>query len=120
MATPMLEATSRCGSRVEFSATTAKTTSPGERYFSPSLRVTSLHSGGKMEETRTRFCAATPASRRAISNEVSRSLCFPTPLVKKRRFGTMLLPNDGSSKTNLTQTYEKMRQCLPVIEKDVG
>src|SRR5271163_3703120 len=116
----MLDTTKRCGSRVEFSATTAKTTSPGERYFSPSLRVMSLHCGGKIEETRTRFWAAIPASRRANSNEVNRSLCFPTPLVKKRRFGTMLLLNAGSSKTNLTQTDEMDAEGLPVIEKDAG
>src|ERR1700677_63408 len=114
----MLETTSRCGSRVEFSATTAKTTSPGERYLSPSLRVMSLHCGGKIEETRTRFCAAMPASRRANSNEVNRSLCFPTPLVKNRRFGTMLLPNAESSKTNQTQAGEWMLKGRPVIEKD--
>src|ERR1700750_3340086 len=93
MATPMLEATRRCGSRVEFSATTAKTTSPGERYSTPSLRVTSLAFGGKIDETRTRFCAAIPASRSASSNEVRRSLCLPAPFVKKRRFGTIFLGN---------------------------
>src|SRR6185437_8417373 len=46
-----------------------------------------------MEETRTRFCEAIPASRRASSKDVSRSLCLPTPLVKKIFFGTMFLPN---------------------------
>src|SRR5271156_205578 len=93
MATPIEEASRRCGSRVEFSATTAKTTSPGCRYFTPSLRASSLQFGGKMEETRTRFWAAMPASRSANSKEVSRSRCFPTPLVKKIRFGTMSFPN---------------------------
>src|SRR5215813_13350006 len=93
MATPMLEATRRCGSRVEFSATTAKTTSPGDRYSTPSLRGTSLALGGKIDETRTRFCAAIPASRSASSNEVRRSLCLPAPFVKKRRFGTIFLGN---------------------------
>src|SRR6185437_1378766 len=93
MATPIELTTRRCGSRVEFSATTAKTTSPGCRYFKPSLRGMSLQYGGKMDETRTRFCAAMPASRSAISKEVRRSLCLPTPLVKKRRLGTMSLPN---------------------------
>src|SRR3954462_11978758 len=88
----MLEDIKGCGSRLDFSATTEKTTSPGERYFSPSLRETSLQLGGKMEETRTRFCAAMPASRSASSKEVRRSLCFPTPLVRKIRFGTILLP----------------------------
>src|SRR5271170_7925864 len=52
-----------------------------------------LHCGGKMEDTRTRFCDAMPASRRASSNEVNRSLCLPTPLVKNIFFGTMLFPN---------------------------
>src|SRR5215469_9358109 len=89
----MLDATSLCGSRVEFSATTAKTTSPGERYFRPSLRGMSLACGGKIDDTRTRFCAAIPASRSANSKEVRRSLCLPTPLVKNSRFGTMLFPN---------------------------
>ena len=45
MATPMLEATRRWASRVEFSAITAKTTSPGLRRLSPSLRGMSLHRG---------------------------------------------------------------------------
>jgi len=34
-------------------------------YFTPSLRASSLQLGGKMEETRTRFWAAMPASRNA-------------------------------------------------------
>jgi hypothetical protein len=46
-----------------------------------------------MEETRTRFCEAIPASLSASSNEVNRSLCLPTPLVKKIFFGTMPFPN---------------------------
>ena len=50
-----------------------------------------------MDETRTRFCAAIPASRRASSKEVRRSLCLPTPFVKNKRFGTMLFPNSYSS-----------------------
>src|SRR5580698_2275356 len=107
MATPMLETSRRWGSRVEFSATTAKTTSPGERYLRPSLRVICLHCGGKIEDTRTRFWAATPASRRASSKDVNRSLCLPTPLVKNRRFGTMFLPNVPPSQTNLTQTCNR-------------
>src|ERR1700722_9394330 len=57
----------------------------------------SLACGGKMDETRTRFCAAIPASRRANSKEVRRSLFLPTPLVKNSRFGTMLFPNSCSS-----------------------
>src|SRR5271157_3236283 len=93
MATPMLHATSRCGSRVEFSAITANTTSPSCRYLRPSRRGIILHCGGKIEETRTRFCEAMPASRRASSNDVNRSLCLPTPLVKNSFFGTMLFPN---------------------------
>src|SRR6266852_3159795 len=93
MATPIEEASRRCGSWVEFSATTENTTSPGCRYVSPCERGTSLQLGGKMEETRTRFCAAMPASRKASSKEVRRSRCFPTPLVKKIFLGTMSLPN---------------------------
>src|SRR5258708_22061961 len=89
----MEEARRRWASRVEFSATTANTTSPGLRYFTPSLRASSLQLGGKMDETRTRFWAAMPASRNANSNEVRRSRCFPTPLVKNIRLGTMSLPN---------------------------
>src|SRR5579859_6822551 len=89
----MLAAVRRCGSRVEFSATTANVTSPGCRNFTPSLREISLQCGGKMEETRTRFCAAMPASLSASSKDVSLSLCFPTPLVRKMRLGTMSNPN---------------------------
>src|SRR5438067_193794 len=123
MATPILDDIRRCGSRLEFSATTEKTTSPGERYFSPSLREINLQFGGKIDETRTRFCAAMPASRSASSNEVRRSLCFPTPLVRKIRFGTMLLPTALASLEsslllselkNLTQRKacaEKMLHC---------
>src|SRR5271163_339659 len=97
MATPIEEASRRWASWVEFSATTANTTSPGLRYFTPSLRASILQLGGKIEETRTRFCAAMPASRKANSNEVKRSRCFPTPLVKNIRLGTMSLPNAVSS-----------------------
>src|SRR5271166_342130 len=98
MATPIEAAVSRCGSRVEFSATTAKVTSPGDKYSSPSLREISLQLGGKMDDTRTRFWAAMPASRSANSKEVSRSLCFPTPLVRKIRLGTMSFANVMFSK----------------------
>src|SRR5579863_5684453 len=99
----MDEARSRWASWVEFSATTANTTSPGLRYFTPSLRASILQFGGKMEDTRTRFCAAMPASRNASSNDVKRSRCFPTPLVKNIRLGTMFLPNAVASGT---QIYE--------------
>src|SRR5438105_13956038 len=97
MATPILDAIRRCGSRVEFSATTENVTSPGYKYFRPSLREINLQLGGKIEETRTRFCAAMPASRSANSKEVSRSLCLPTPLVRKIRLGTSSLPKLMSS-----------------------
>src|SRR5208337_3056070 len=114
MATPMLETTSRCGSRVEFSAITAKTTSPSFRNVRPSLRGIILHCGGKMEETRTRFCEAIPASRRASSKEVKRSLCLPTPLVKKIFFGTMLFPNFYVSSVRLAflENVERSRMSL--------
>src|ERR1035441_5350137 len=80
---------------------TENTTSPGFRYVRPSLRGITLHCGGKMEETRTKFCEAIPASLRANSNDVNRSLCFPTPLVKKIFFGTMLFPNFYVSSVSL-------------------
>src|SRR5438270_8408192 len=51
-----------------------------------------------MEETRTRFCAAIPASLSANSKDVSLSLCLPTPLVRKMRFGTIFKPNLLASK----------------------
>ena len=44
-----------------------------------------------------------PASRKANSNDVNRSRCFPTPLVKNIRLGTMSLPNSVASGT---QNYE--------------
>src|SRR6202451_204769 len=120
MATAIGEANRRRGSCVEFSATTANTTSPGDRYLRPCERGTSLQLGGKMDETRTRFCAAMPASRKANSKEVRRSRCFRTPLVKKIFLGTMSLPNSVSSrdlraqfvvfglKGNLTQRFVKI------------
>src|SRR3954462_12256459 len=91
----MEEASKRCGSRVEFSATTANTTSPWFRYLRPCLRGMILHNGGKMDETRTRFCEAIPASRNANSNEVSLSLCLPLPFVRKICFGTINLDNSS-------------------------
>src|SRR5208283_3163180 len=122
MATPIDEASNLCGSWVEFSATTANTTSPGCRYVSPCDRGTSLQLGGKMEETRTRFCAAIPASRSASSKEVRRSRCFPTPLVKNIFLGTMSLPNSVSSRkfrvdvrrANLTQRF------VEIVRKKTG
>src|ERR1041384_4630819 len=54
----------------------------------PWLRERMRHLGGKMLETRTRLQAAMPAERRASSNEVSFSRCFPTPLVKNISLGT--------------------------------
>jgi hypothetical protein len=45
-------------------------------------------------------------------------LCFPTPLVKNRRFGTMLLPNAEPSQSNLTQTNEWMRNVPRLMKKD--
>src|SRR5271166_1228228 len=104
MASPIEAAVRRCGSRVEFSATTANVTSPGDKYASPSLRGMSLQLGGKMDDTRTRFWAAMPASRSANSNEVRRSLCFPTPLVRKMRLGTMSFANVHSPEERLVVT----------------
>src|ERR1700733_333791 len=103
MATPMEEASRRGASGGGVSATTANTTSPGLKYFTPSFRASILQLGGKIDDTRTRFWAAIPASRKANSNDVNRSRCFPTPLVKNIRLGTMSLPN------SVYLRYEKMR-----------
>src|SRR5579863_10317368 len=67
-----------------------------------------------MEDTRTRFCEAIPASRRASSKEVKRSLCLPTPLVKKSFFGTMLFPNFyvPSVSLNIVIFVERSRMSL--------
>src|SRR5258708_5493368 len=56
--------------------------------FSPSFREISRQRGGKIELTVTRFAFSMPASRSASSNEERRSLCTPTPFVKKIAFGT--------------------------------
>src|SRR6266404_2387238 len=123
MATPMDEASKRCGSWVEFSATTANTTSPGCRYFSPCERGTSLQLGGKIEETRTRFCAAMPASRRASSKDVSRSRCFPTPLVKKQKNVSrdanicLLLPASRAGSSDQTAKARASRTAIGVQKK---
>ena len=61
-----------------------------------------------MEETRTRFWAAMPASLRASSNDVSRSLCFPTPFVRKMRLGTMSKPNLFASKIPFFSELKKI------------
>src|SRR3954452_183444 len=102
----MLETIRRCGSRVEVSAITEKTTSPWLRYLRPSSRGTTLQRGGKMELTRTRFWLAMPASRRASSKEVRRSLCLPTPLVKNNFFGTTLFPNFYVPSVRLVKSLE--------------
>src|SRR5580765_2343029 len=87
-ANPTPAAIKRCGSRVEFSLMTVNATWPGLMCFSPSLREISLQLGGKMEETRTMLHAAIPAFRSASSKLESRSLCLPTPLVRKIFFAT--------------------------------
>src|ERR1700686_5522540 len=64
-----------------------------------------------MEETRTRFCAAMPASRSASSNEVRRSLCWPTPLSRKMRLGSMLNPNVIALQKNGLNRMSKNNTC---------
>src|SRR5581483_6795593 len=80
-----------------------------------------------MEETRTRFWAAMPASRSASSKDVSRSRCFPTPLVKKIRLGTMSLDNSCASKQplkwkkqNLTQRNMNTMLIFAQTSKKIG
>src|SRR5580698_3922313 len=79
---------SRFGSFVSWRAMTQWTIWPGMMSFSPSFRLSSLQPGGKIELTVTRFAFSIPASRSESSNEERRSLCTPTPLVKKIAFGT--------------------------------
>src|SRR5881296_317451 len=88
MAMPMEEAHRRCGSLVSAWLITQKTTSPARRYLSPSFLEMILQPGGKMLLTRTMLKCAIPASRSAISNELSFSRCRPTPLVRKIFFDT--------------------------------
>jgi len=76
------------GSLDEFLDITVKTISPGTSIFSPSGFSMISHFGGRMELTVTRLNFSIPASRSAISNDSSISLCLPTPVVKKTFFGT--------------------------------
>src|SRR5213592_4273870 len=85
---PIDAAHSRCGSLVSAWLMTQKTTSPARRYLSPSFLEMILQPGGKMLLTRTMLKCAIPASRSAISNELSFSRCRPTPLVRKIFFDT--------------------------------
>jgi hypothetical protein len=70
---------------------TTKVTCPGRISFRPSVREISLQYGGKMLETRTRLLEAIPAERKASSKLDRRSLCLPTPLVRKIFLGTNIL-----------------------------
>ena len=72
-----------------------------------------------MDDTRTRFCAAIPASRSANSKEVSRSRCFPTPLVRNMRVGTMLLPNLSPSKANNDYVSERLENNTQVSDAGI-
>src|SRR5438046_10170190 len=96
---------------------TTKVTCPGSRSFIPWARDRMRHLGGKMLDTRTRLQAAMPAERSANSNEVSFSLCFPTPLVKNISFGTNpttsrssgWLEGNQNGNTNLAGVKEHVR-----------
>jgi len=76
--------------------------------------VITLHCGGKIDETRTRFCEAIPASRSASSKDVKRSLCLPTPLVKKIFFGTIAFPNFyvPSVNSKIVESVKRSRMSL--------
>ena len=87
-ARPIDAATRRFGSLVSWRAITQWTICPGLISFSPSLRLISLQRGGKIELTVTRLAFSMPASRSDSSNDDRRSLCTPTPLVKKIALGT--------------------------------
>jgi len=101
MATPTEDATRRCGSFVALRAITTNVISPGWIIFKPFSRVTSLHPGGTMLETLTRFAICIPASRKANSNDWSCSLCLPTPFVKKKYFGIMCLSENMDYRLDL-------------------
>jgi len=90
-ASPIDAARSLLGSFVSALAMTTNVIWPGLRSFSPSFLGMILQWGGKIEETLTRLQCCIPASLRAISKEASRSLCFPTPLVKKIFVGIILI-----------------------------
>src|SRR5881392_1660225 len=117
MATPTVAAMRRCGSRVAPSDMTTKVTCPGSSRLAPCARDRIRQPGGKMLDTRTRLQAAIPAERSANSNEVSFSLCFPTPLVKNISFGTNpttsrssgWLEGNQNGNTNLAGVKEHVR-----------
>src|SRR5436309_3035005 len=87
---PTEAAISRCGSFVAASLITTWAICPALRYFSPWFLGMILQWGGKMLETRTMFSGAMSAFRSAISKELSFSLCFPMPLVRKIFEGTYI------------------------------
>src|SRR5436190_23768059 len=123
MATPTVAAMRRCGSRVAASDMTTNVTWPGSRRLAPCARDRMRQPGGKMLDTRTRLHAAIPAERRANSNEVSFSLCFPTPFVKNISLGTNpttsrssgLSEGNKNGNTNLAGVKEHVRH-----NKEVG
>src|SRR3989442_2793174 len=109
---PMEEAHRRCGSLVSAWLMTQKTTSPARRYFSPSFLEMILQPGGKMLLTRTMLKCAIPASRSAISKELSFSRCRPTPLVRKIFFDTNI--------ATLARTIVGVRAVRDVYSTDPG
>src|SRR5512137_546406 len=84
----MDEAMRRPCSLVSERASTQKVIAPGESNCTPSWRLTTLQRGGRIDDTVTRFCWATPAWRSASSNDLSLYLLRPTPRVRNIFVGT--------------------------------
>ena len=60
-----------------------------------------------MLDTLTRLHICMPASRRANSNDWSCSLCLPTPLVKKKYFGIILVSEIGLQNAFIRLLFQK-------------
>jgi hypothetical protein len=90
MAKP-IDAVIRCGSLVEFFDNTAKMISPGLIFVNPFSFDINLQPGGITLETFTILQYCIPAFCKANSKEWRYSLCLPTPLVKKRYLGIILI-----------------------------
>src|SRR5208337_2447155 len=92
MARPIDAAMRRWSSFVELRASTRKTISPGFSKDIPCSRVILTHFGGIILEMLTRLYRLMPASLSAASKEARFSLSLPTPLVRKKYFGTRFTP----------------------------
>src|SRR5262245_19884639 len=67
-----------------------------------------LQRGGKIDDTRTMFSGAMSALRRAISKEVSFSLCVPIPLVRNILLGTYISVSPGAKDRAIIGTAARL------------